>query len=85
MGGVQGKFFWRIRFELWAGAQKVEKKFLRFLGARPKFRTLLKKVAPSYIPELLAKKLGENIKKPKRSTQNRFKICQKSQTEISAI
>ena len=37
------------------------------------------------LPELLAKKLGENIKKPRRSTRNRFKICQKSQTEISAI
>ena len=30
---------------------------------------------PTGFPEILAKKLGENLKKPRRSTQIRSKIC----------
>ena len=36
-------------------------------------------------PELLVKKSGQNIKKPRRSTSKRFEICSKSRSEISSI
>ena len=40
---------------------------------------------PTVFPELLVKKSGQNIKKPRRSTSKRFKICSKSRSEIAAI